>query len=255
MSRIGTIIALLACTSAVAFAQFTEAPGQLPDQPASAQPARPRAIRVSGGIMLGLVEHKTMPVYPDEAMAKGIQGDVIFKIEVDETGKIVSCVPVEGDPLLVAASVDALRSFRFRPYLLNGAPVRVESQLGYHFSVEKNAAGISGHLECIASIPNRPEFRTGVVNDKGVLVVDPRKVSGVEPQLPPELAGKSGSVYLTITIGTGGKVQDVKVVGGDEPFIGPVVAAVKQDVYEPQLVDGKPSVATTQASYHFEPRH
>ena len=72
--------------------------------------------------------------------------------------------------------------------------------------------------------------------------------------MPPELTGKSGSVYLTITIGADGKVQDVKVVGGDEPFIGPVVAAVKQDVYEPQLVDGKPSVATTEASYHFGPR-
>lgn len=76
-----------------------------------------------------------------------------------------------------------------------------------------------------------------------------------EPQLPTQLTGKVGSVYLTVTIGTDGKVQDVKVVGGDEAFISPVVAAVKQFVYEPQLVDGKPSVATTPASYHFGPRH
>jgi outer membrane biosynthesis protein TonB len=61
-------------------------------------------------------------------------------------------------------------------------------------------------------------------------------------------------VYLTITIGEDGKVQDVKVLGGDQPFVSIVVAAVKQFVYEPQLVDGKPSVATTQASYHFGPR-
>ena len=93
-----------------------------------------------------------------------------------------------------------------------------------------------------------------MLNDKGVLILWPRKLSGPEPQLPPELAGKSGSVYLTITIGTDGKVQDVKVLGGDEPFIGPVVAAVKQEAYEPQMVDGKPSVTTTQASYHFGPR-
>jgi hypothetical protein len=79
--------------------------------------------------------------------------------------------------------------------------------------------------------------------------------SSVKPQLPPELTGKSGSVYLSITIGVDGKVQDVKIIGGDERFIGPVVAAVKQDVYEPQLVDGKPPVATTEASYHFGPRH
>jgi len=106
--------------------------------------------------MLGRVEHKTMPAYPDEAMTKEIQGDVIFKIDVDETGKITASVPVEGDPLLVAASKDALRTFRFRPYLLNGTPTKVQSQLGFHFSVEKTADGINGHVECIASIPNRP---------------------------------------------------------------------------------------------------
>jgi TonB family protein len=248
MSRIKMIVALLLGCTTVGFAQNstdTQSPVQLPP---------PSRIRVSGGVMLGLVENKAMPEYPEEAMRKGIQGDVIFKIAVDEAGKIVLSVPVEGDPLLVAASVDALRDFRFRPYLLNGTPIRVESQLGFHFSLEGKGGETKGRVDCMLSIPDRPEFRTGVVNDKGVLVLAPRKVSTVEPQLPPELAGKSGSVYLTITIGADGKVQDVKVVGGDEPFISPVVAAVKQDVYEPQLVDGKPSVATTQASYHFGPR-
>jgi protein TonB len=107
--------------------------------------------------MLGLVEHKTMPTYPDEAMNKGIQGDVIFKIEVDETGKITASEPIGGgDPLLVTASKDALRTFHFRPYLLNGTPTRVKSQLGFHFAVEKTADGVNGHVECMASIPNRP---------------------------------------------------------------------------------------------------
>ncbi|MGD0793067.1 MAG: energy transducer TonB [Terriglobales bacterium] len=249
MSRIKMIVALLAGCTTVGLAQNSA------DAQSQVQPPRPSRIRVSGGVMLGLVEHKAMPEYPEEAMTKGIQGDVIFKITVDETGKIVLSVPVEGDPLLVAASVDALRDFHFRPYLLNGAAIRVESQLGFHFSLEGKGVETKGRVDCMSSIPDRPEFRTGVVNDKGALVLDPRKVSSVEPQLPPELAGKSGSVYLTITIGADGKVQDVKVVGGDEPFISPVVAAVKQYVYEPQLVDGKPSVATTQASYHFGPRH
>ena len=249
MSRIRTMVALLACCATMGFAQNSA------DTQSPVQPPRLRMIGVPGEVMLGLVERKTMPEYPEEAMRKGIQGDVIFKIDVDETGKVVLSAPVEGDPLLVAASVDALRDFRFRPYLLNGAAIGVESQLGFHFSLEGKGGETKGRVDCMSSIPYRPEFRTGVVNDKGVLVLAPRKVSGVEPQLPPELAGKSGSVYLTITIGADGKVQDVKVVGGDEPFISPGVAAVKQDVYEPQLVDGKPSVTTTQASYHFGPRH
>ena len=150
MSRIKMIVALLACCTTVGLAQNSA------DAQSQSQPPRPSRIRVSGGVMLGLVEHKAMPEYPEEAMTKGIQGDVIFKIAVDETGKITASIPVEGDPLLVAASKDALRTFRFRPYLLNGTPTRVQSQLGFHFSVEKTADGIKGHVECMASIPSRP---------------------------------------------------------------------------------------------------
>jgi hypothetical protein len=153
MVRIETIVILIACCTAVAFAQ-NGASSQAPSS--QAQTARPQKVRVSTGVMLGQVDHKTMPVYPNEAMTKGIQGDVTFKIEVDETGKITAFVPGEGDPLLIAASKDALRTFHFRPYLLNGTPTRVESELGFHFAVEKTADGANGHVECMASIPNRP---------------------------------------------------------------------------------------------------
>ena len=155
MSRVRTIVMLVACCAAVAFAQ--NGAGASSEAPQNqAQPARPPVIRVSTGVMLGLVEHNTMPVYPDEAMKKRIQGDVIFEIEVDETGKITASAPVDGDPLLIAASKDALRKFRFRPYMLNGTPTKVQSQLGFHFAVEKTADGVNGHVECMASIPNRP---------------------------------------------------------------------------------------------------
>jgi len=204
--------------------------------------------------MLGFVEHKALPEYPAEAMTKGIQGDVIFKIVVDESGKIVLTEPVEGQPLLVGTSVDALRDYKFRPYLIKGSPTQVESQVGFHFALSGEGDSIKGQVECMTTIPDRPEFRTGVVTDKGVLILSPRKLSGADPQLPPDLAGKSGSVYLTITIGADGKVQDVKVLGGDEAFISSVVAAVKQFVYEPPLVDGIPAVSTTEASYHFGTR-
>ncbi|MGA7575904.1 MAG: energy transducer TonB [Terriglobales bacterium] len=247
MSGIRTMVALLAGCIAVAFGQSGDVstPVQTPI----------RMIRVANGVMLGMVARKALPEYPEEAMLKGIQGDVIFKIDIDETGKIVLNVPVEGDALLVAASEDALREFRFLPFLLNGTATRVETQLGFHFSVKKKDGAASGRVECMTSIPDRAEFRTGVIHENGVLVLWPKKIASVEPQLPAELAGKPGAVYLKITIGADGKVQDVEVLGGDEAFIAPVVAAVKQEVYEPQLVDGKPAVATTESSYHFGPRN
>jgi len=253
MMKIGAGILMLVCCTAFAFAQYTSG-NDLPKQQATPLVAKPLKIRVAGGVMLGMVERKTMPVYPDKAMLNGIQGDVLFNVAIDETGKPVLAVPVEGDPLLVAASVEALKDTRFRPYLLNGTAVNVETQLGFSFSVIKKGEESEGKVECISSLPNRPPFRTGVETDAGVLILQPNKISGDEPKLPPELAGKSGSVYLIVTVGADGKVQDVKVVGGDEPFIAPVVDAVKQQVYQPRLVNGQPSAARIEASYHFGPR-
>lgn len=248
MMKIKTILALLACCAFVGAQEQTETPTQ-------SKPPRPQMIRVSAGVLHGLVDHVEPPKYPEEALKFRTQGEVILKVVVDESGKVILSTPVEGDPLLTAASVDALRESRFRPYLLNGTPLKVESQVGFHFSIAGDGENASGSVEYMSSVPFRPEFRTGVVTDKGVLVLWPRKISGEEPQLPPDLAGKSGSVYLSITIAPDGKVQEVKVLGGDKAFIDPVVAAVKQFVYEPQLVDGKPSAVTTQASFHFGSKH
>ena len=50
--------------------------------------------QVPASAVPGMVEHKTLPQYPKEAMLKGIQGDVVFKVAVDENGKIVRSQPV-----------------------------------------------------------------------------------------------------------------------------------------------------------------
>ncbi|MGB9233191.1 MAG: energy transducer TonB [Terriglobales bacterium] len=119
-------------------------PPQEPDNPAQAK----TPVRVRTSVMLGRFEHKVMPVYPDEAMSKGIQGEVWINIEVDETGKIVSAQAMGGDPLLIAASKEALEKSRFYPYVVNGTPVRVEAELGFRFTVEKNGSSVNGTVNC-----------------------------------------------------------------------------------------------------------
>jgi len=215
------------------------------------QAPRPRRIRVSAGVLGGILEHPAKPLYPEQAVRAGIKGDVILQLEVDEAGKVARGLAVEGDPLLVAASIEALKEFRFRPFLLNGIPLSVESQIGFRFALKGKGDKARGSADYTFEVPYRPEFRTGAVTQEGAVVLSPRKISGPDPLLPPELAGKSGSVYLTVMIGADGKVEEVKVVGGDELFVGPVVGAVKQAVFEPQLVGGKPSPAILQESYHF----
>src|ERR1051326_1419985 len=125
---------------------------------ADSQPSRPTRIRVSSGVIVGLVEHEELPAYPNKSLLSGTQGEVIFKILVNEEGKIVSVNVVEGDPLLTAASADALRKFRFRPYLLNGAPIQVESQLEYKFSLKGKGADAKGKLNMFQTFHIVPNF-------------------------------------------------------------------------------------------------
>jgi len=212
---------------------------------------RPRMIRLSTGVLGTMVEHRALPDYPLQALQAKTQGDVILKILVSESGKVTLAVPVQGDPLLTAASIDALHTFQFRPYLLNGMPISVESQVGFHFSIQGRGKNAEGKVDYPSSIAYRPEFRTSAATDQGVLVLWPRKISGDDPKLPPALVGKAGSVYLTIAIGEDGKVQEVKVLGGEAAFFDAVVAAAKQFIYEPQLLNGSPSAVTTQVSFHF----
>jgi TonB family protein len=146
MSKIKVLIAFLACFANLALAQdSSSAPKE--------QAAQSQTVQVSATDLAGMVEHKALPQYPKEAMLKGIQGDVVFKVVVDESGKIVRSELVKGDPLLVAASKDVLKDYRFRPHLVDGAPVGFKSELGYHFALSQKGDETGGTVECMESIP------------------------------------------------------------------------------------------------------
>ena len=137
--------AIFLLTPGVLLSSAQSRPPEERDNPAQTQ----NPVPVPTDVMLGRFEHKVMPVYPSEAMMKGIQGEVWFNIEVGETGKIVSAEATGGDPLLIAASKEALQKSRFYAYVVNGTPVRVEAKLGFHFTLEKNGSSVSGRVDCI----------------------------------------------------------------------------------------------------------
>ena len=147
MSKITLAVIFLACCTAVGFAQNSS------DAQAPTGAAGPQTVRVSAEVLAGLVDHKTLPNYPEEALKKGMQGDVIFNVLVDENGKIIKSDPTSGNPLLIAASQDALRDYTFRPYQVDGTPVRVESKVGFHFSLAKAGDTTNGKVECMSTVP------------------------------------------------------------------------------------------------------
>jgi protein TonB len=96
-------------------------------------PAKPQRLRVSSGVAEGLKTHDVTPRYPKEAREKGIQGDVLLQATIDTTGKITNIKVVQGDPILAAASIDAVKKWKYRPYLLKGEPVEVETTIKIQF--------------------------------------------------------------------------------------------------------------------------
>ena len=99
-------------------------------------PARPAGpVKVSSGVIAGLAISKPEPVYPAIARAAHVQGAVILHAVISKTGTIEGLTVVSGPPMLQQAAMDAVRSWRYKPYLLNGEPVEVGTQVNVVFSL------------------------------------------------------------------------------------------------------------------------
>jgi protein TonB len=89
--------------------------------------------RVSGGVEQGLLVHEVKPIYPGLARQVGVQGEVILQAVIGKDGRIENLRVISGNPLLVKAAWDAVLQWRYRPYLLDGEPVEVETQITVNF--------------------------------------------------------------------------------------------------------------------------
>lgn len=107
-----------------------------PPRPSAPPPAPPtRPVLISGGVSQGLLIQQVRPAYPALAIAARVQGPVILTAIISRGGTIENLRLVSGHPMLVQAAVDAVRQWRYRPYLLNGAPVEVETQITVNFTL------------------------------------------------------------------------------------------------------------------------
>jgi periplasmic protein TonB len=99
-------------------------------QQAPKQPAH-----VSQGIMEGRVYDKILPVYPAIARAVHTEGTVVLEATISKSGAIANLHVLSGPAILQQAAIDAVRQWRYRPYLLNGEPVDVETTVNVVFKL------------------------------------------------------------------------------------------------------------------------
>ncbi|MGO9165905.1 MAG: energy transducer TonB [Candidatus Sulfotelmatobacter sp.] len=99
--------------------------------------AMQQRVRVSQGVSKGLIVYRIEPPYPVLARQAHVQGTVVLTAFIDKEGMIQNLQLVSGHPLLAPAAIEAVKHWRYKPFLLNGQPVGVETTVTINFSLRE----------------------------------------------------------------------------------------------------------------------
>jgi protein TonB len=97
--------------------------------------ATPQRVRVSQGVSAGLLVRRVNPNYPPLARQARISGQVVLRAVISKDGSIENLTLVSGHPMLAPAAIDAVKQWKYRPYLLNGEPVEVDTEVLVNFTL------------------------------------------------------------------------------------------------------------------------
>jgi protein TonB len=95
-------------------------------------PAPTHPLRISHWSEGNLI-YRVQPIYPPLARQARVQGQVELRAIISKAGTIENLVVLRGHPMLFPAAIDAVRHWRYRPYLLNGEPIEVETEITVNF--------------------------------------------------------------------------------------------------------------------------
>lgn len=93
------------------------------------------SITVPAGVMTVRLEHKVVPVYPAIARANHIEGTVLFRAIISTKGRIKQLRVVSGAHELLESAIGAVQQWRYRPYLLNGEPAEVSTEIAVSYEL------------------------------------------------------------------------------------------------------------------------
>jgi TonB family protein len=94
-----------------------------------------QTVSISQGVSRGLLIHQVSPVYPKAALAMRIEGTVELTTTISKSGDIAHVKIVSGDPQLAKAAADAVKQWKYKPYLLNGEPVDIQTVVTVNFKL------------------------------------------------------------------------------------------------------------------------
>jgi len=213
-------------------------------------------------------------VYPVAASSRGIQGQVWLTVVVTELGDVKDVKVISGDPILAEAAVDAVKKWKFKPYIKNGKAIQVSTKLPFDFFFTgklmengRSADGSAATTESRSTLKpgeesrstselcntsdeagRKPErVRVSQSVSQGLLI---HKIAPVYPQDARHMRIQ-GKVVLQAVIGKDGRLKDLRPISGPEELIQATAGAVQQWRYRPYMLCGEPVEVQTLITVNF----
>jgi periplasmic protein TonB len=105
----------------------------MPAPPAASREAPRKPLAVDSGVMEAMLVRRIEPIYPKIAEVARISGPVVLSAIIASDGSIQSLTLVSGNPVLAPAAEVAVREWRYKPTMLDGQPVEVETLITVNF--------------------------------------------------------------------------------------------------------------------------
>ena len=106
-----------------------------PPKVVAAAPSEPKQITVGGDVEAAMLLQQVRPVYPAMARAARIAGNVRLKAVIGTDGRIKNLIAVSGHPMLVDAAMNAVRQWVYKPTVLDGMLVEVNTEIVVRFGL------------------------------------------------------------------------------------------------------------------------
>lgn len=101
------------------------------------EPTPVKRMRIAARVAEANLIHDVAPQYPPEAGRARVEGTVVLMAAIGKDGSVEDVRVESGLPILAQAAVDAVKQWRYRPYLLNGEPVEVDSRITINFTLSR----------------------------------------------------------------------------------------------------------------------
>ncbi len=213
-----------------------------------------KPLAISSGLALGMLIQKTPPIYPAIAKTAHVSGAVVLQAIISKTGTIEDLSVVNGPLMLRQAAVDAVRTWRYKPYELNNQPVEVETTIDVNFALSDGPRG-SGANDNIFGEHGQPVVRAApskrLAISAGIAVG--MLIHKTPPTYPPiaKTARVSGTVELQAIISKTGTVEDLYVVSGPLMLRQAAIDAVRTWRYKPYELNNQPVEVETTIDVNF----